>query len=70
LPTPRRRPFQSDCGSHTSTSIWESIDGVSVASTRQKGRRFLCAEKNSVDLFPDSGGVKVPETVFALVIAV
>src|SRR5215470_2081355 len=40
-PVPRKRPFQLFFGSHTSILIEESLIGVSVAVTRQKGGRPL-----------------------------
>ena len=43
FPTARNLPFQFSAGSHSSISIWESADGVSVASTRQKAGSCLKA---------------------------
>ena len=43
LPTAWNFPFQSAAGSQTSILMSESVDGVSVAATRQKaGRRLNC----------------------------
>src|SRR5258708_38322278 len=43
FPTARNLPFQSVAGSHTSILMSESLDGASVAATRQNGGRSAYA---------------------------
>src|ERR1041385_8722632 len=52
LPTDCRFPFQADSGSQTSILISESVEGVSVAATRQNDGRFL----NDWGCFPLGAG--------------
>src|SRR3954470_7034525 len=70
LPTPRYFPFHVLAGSHTSTSMSESRDGLIVASTRQNAGSRLKPLKNSTELRRPRGGRRNAPgaTVRALVI--
>src|SRR6185295_5047866 len=56
LPTAWNFPFHPAAGSHTSILISESVDGLSVAATRQNAGSVLKAR----GLPPPSGGLKAP----------
>src|ERR1700722_12623206 len=63
LPTAWNLPFHPDAGSHTSILISESLDGVSVAATRQNaGNRPNTASAGArpASMPPAPGGVKAP----------
>src|SRR5262245_8164522 len=56
FPTACSFPFQPAAGNHTSTLISESLDGVSVAATRQNAGSFANASAPR----PLAGGVNAP----------
>src|ERR1700684_2869009 len=64
LPTPWNFWFQPSMGSHSSMRMSESLDGVSVAATRQNAGRFCMA------LFAPGAVNDPPVTVCAAVIFV
>src|SRR5881397_2322750 len=71
LPTAWYLPFQFDNGSHTSTLISESLDGFSVAATRQNAGSCLKATFCCAAPRPAAGSENCPSaTVSANVIVV
>jgi hypothetical protein len=59
---PINLPFHSDSGIQTSILMSESLDGFSVAATRQNGGRFRIAgfEGGPVPPLPGDGGLNSP----------
>ena len=71
LPTDCSFPFHPDSGSHTSTLISESLDGFSVAATRQNAGSCLKATFCCAAPRPAAGSENCPAaTVSANVIVV
>src|SRR4051812_27727667 len=70
LPTASNFPFHPEAGSHTSILMSESLDGVSVAATRQNSGRFANGPCPAPVEGPRPGGVNSPApTVCARVTA-
>src|SRR5207249_11512089 len=71
LPTARNLPFQSVAGSHTSILMSESLDGASVATTRQNGGRSAYARALPPPAAPApavTGWAKPPAAINAAVV--
>src|ERR1700693_2954368 len=63
FPTDCRLPFQPEIGSHTSISISESLEGVSVAATRQKDRRWMKRSATDAPSAFAPGGGNAPDAI-------